>query len=895
MPLMVSRSHLLLLACSFTWSKCAAWECGLGSVGTVRVNVTSGAYDVSVNGRTWLPDGSVTVYSAGEYATTIDGSLTLSGVDAGCGDSDATCTLAWSRRGDASRVATTTFECFGEHETARFDLVMARDLKNANTSWAGPEKIHGDKTPVTRFPSFAGGAGSVLESTELGWLQHGGIWTLNEFWGTGLQNGFNSPSNNGPTYLYNTSFAPADAADSADVPVKPTVLILSPADHFHVTAVAYASEAGASEAGASSGSPRRLAFGPMSTVESIDAGYNSSVVLTAGSLGINEATYRWGAFMRAAYGTRRYSVDRPTSASRAKVGYFTDNGAVYYQQWWDATCKRNCSVNLPAGKRTPQDLLVALPTAHNASLGFVPGVYQLDTWWFIQRADLPTSISSPPMNTDSLAGALWQPRPDMFPRGLRYVTERTPLLLYSWHWTPPGEYNLETNFTWQASYPLPNGKTGGQRRLGMPILEQVGRFYATLRDRFIEWGGISYETDNMGTNLQNFPYAFNSTGGADTWWEGFASPWCEAGIQVQICESTGADIMQSLRYPCVAVSRDNIDHVPQGAKHPYDYFANRWHVGFDRMMLDALEIAPYFDNQWTNESQPGSTWEPAREEYLDLSWILATLSKGPVGFGDIQGAENATLILTASTADGSLLQPSRTSTYLDLVYIPESTGRAPTDPRQGRLFQAPSFIPRVSGGIAVLGGKNTWTTLLSVDYNVSFGVLPADFSPSLVSGTGWLAVPWAVGLAQVDARCADGAKTRDCAAQFGSADPIQVETGVGDGKYTHAYEMWSISPVTAQGWSLIGELGKITRVSPRRFPWVCDSCSSTGVFSNAELAFGVRGSADRIETVDVAVARPDGTVQRLKIKAPVSPAVAVIVCGVGADNSCAQRILAHSF
>jgi len=120
---------------------------------------------------------------------------------------------------------------------------------------------------------------------------------------------------------------------------------------------------------------------------------------------------------------------------------------------------------------------------------------------------------------------------------MQAVSDDVPLLLYSWMWTLPENGNRMLNYTWQSSYLV------GNSYMAMPVLEEVASFYGMIRDRFLTYGGVSYETDNMGTNLNSYPYGFNSTHGPDDWWSGFATPWCDSEIPVQICESTGADIM----------------------------------------------------------------------------------------------------------------------------------------------------------------------------------------------------------------------------------------------------------------------------------------------------------------------------------------------------------------
>lgn len=711
--------------------------------------------------------------------------------------------------------------------------------------------------PTATFPNF--GIGDFLGSEQAGWLQHDGIWTIFEIWGHKLPGGFQRNAANGPVYFYNTSFSPAGGALSG-LPSKPPAVILSPSDHFHGTVVSIDQ------------AKNRLLWGPRGSIPVLEEGYNSSVLLVGDRGGVTAAASRWGKILRNAYGLQRISKDHPRAVSRKKVSYFSDNGAVYFQSFWDRACPtRNCTQHLSPGGQLPEDLFRSLPAIHNRSVGFVPGIYQLDTWWFLQSADVGGS--------GGLQGADWVPRPDMFPSGIRTLADDIPLLLYSWNWATPAHGNRMLNYTWQPSYPV------GGATYSMTVLDEVHSFYSMIRDRFLSYGGLSYETDNMGTNLGSFPYGFNSTSGPDRWWAGFASPWCESGIPVQICESTGADIMASLRYPCVAVSRDTIDDVPGQFNATTDNnFIKRWHVGFARMLLGAMDVRPFFDNTWTNETQPQSTWGQLPEKYLDLAWILSVLSTGPVAFSDEIGAENATLIHTACNQFGELLQPTAPSIYMDFVYLPKQAGVLPFDPTVGRVFQAPSVLP---GGPSSQAHRQAaplvFQTMLSVDVNETFLVHPEDFAQGMEDAAGlWLAVPYAPGLRAMDARCRNSSELAACALPFGAASPLDAYVGIGDQVSTHAYEMWSISPVR-QGWSLLGELAKVTRVSPDRFAWVCFDCEQ-----GKPLSFAIHGSVEGPQpSVDVAVAAPGsngGLVWRLQVDVPAAPAVSTCSCD---PNGCA--------
>ena len=327
----------------------------------------------------WFYGGAVQVQSGSVVYSSLDGTMVLKPSAAVL--SEDALQLSWGLKGIATEVRT-AFACIPGDNIMRFELLFPDAIDGANTSWASPTGVLGDQTPTVQFPSFEIASDGFLASKEAGWLQHDGIWTVFEVWGQGLLNGFHSESANGPMYIYNTSYAPrgANALSSsylaAGLPSKPPTAIFSPSDHFHTTVVSVSK--------GPTGDSGRLLWGPRGSIPSIPAGYNSSVILSLSMDGINAAAQQWGSHMTQAYGTRRIPREHKRSLSRQKVSYFSDNGAVYFQSWWDRACPtRNCTASILPGQLTPQELFLELPSKHNESIGFVPGIYQLDTWWFI--------------------------------------------------------------------------------------------------------------------------------------------------------------------------------------------------------------------------------------------------------------------------------------------------------------------------------------------------------------------------------------------------------------------------------------------------------------------------------------------------------------------------------
>ena len=458
-----------------------------------------------------------------------------------------------------------------------------------------------------------------------------------------------------------------------------------------------------------------------------------------------------------------------------------------------------------------------------------------------------------------------------------------------------------TNYTWLTS-----------GREAMVQLNETYSFYSMIRDRFLAFNGTSFEEDNTASWTSMWPQSMVGVDTASTWWEGFATPWCEAGIPVQACESTASDLLEQLKYGCITSSRDTIDDVPGAGGNsnplvPGDgnsaFFLHRWRVGQDRLLMAAISTRPFFDHVWSTMWQNTSTWAGFAEYYVELAWILSVLSGGAVGFGDMPNNSNRTLIMTACKEDGVLLSASLPSYYLDDMYRP--VGSVPgLDPAVGRVYQAPSFIPTTPGhargvqaararaggfdaspitGIctaaspARCGGAagsaaawGTFTTVLAIDVNSTAAALaPWQLLPDLSGGGPHVAVPWSRGAAAPAAACAPGAPPPPCTLPFSPTSPLPLYTGAPQANYTHQFELFSVSPVYSSGYALLGELDKVVRVSPARFAWVAGGAEG--------LSFQVTGSSVGEEVV-VSLLQPgvSGT-EVVTLQLSIQPAGACVV------------------
>lgn len=806
----------------------AVFSCGGGSSTATLVVFNDTSYDALVNvpgGGVWFERGDAAVYDGGRTYSAAAGTLALVSMGPAAEGAD-----------NLGPFSSFPVSLVGADAGPRVELLFAcyaSGLVAFNLSLPGglPASGGSGSSLVTHFPSFQSVPDSPL-GDQLGWLLNGGIWTLYEFWGQGALHGYNG--GDGPAWFFNTSIAPSPAAPAGS-PAAPATAIVCALSHFKSMAVAAVT--------LPSPSGSRVSWGVRGSVTAVPAGFATAVGLFAG-VGVSATTYAWGAIMTGAYATRRLPLARDTL--NAKISYWSDNGAVYFQSYWDDVCKRNCT----AGKDA--NTLFSALKAHHVAERLPFSLYQLDTWWFYQGED-----AHPGGGLDCID---WRPREDLFPAGLPALSrEDVPLLLYAWGWVQPQNGQRMTNWTWMDG---PNNEA-------IVALNETLPFYRFIRDRFLAFNGSSFEQDNMGS-IGGWDAVKSDPLGGEAWWHGFATPWCESGIPVQICEATASDLLESLKYGCVTSTRDNIDDVPgthQSHGPNDDNFLVRWHVGFDRLLIGALGLRPFFDNVWSTEAMPGPPWAGLTENYTELAVALSVLGGGAVGIGDELGYENRTLIMACAMEDGTLLSPSRPSHYLDLVYLPPSgAGAQPFPVAVGRVLQAPSLVPPAA----------VFTTLLAIDVPTHFFVLPAYLTPDLSAPqpgvASHLVVRWSPGFAALDAACADGAPLAGCAAPFDAARGVDVFTGAPPVNYTHFHEILSIAPLYASGFALLGELAKFVRVSAARFARVEPTADG--------MTFDARGAPG--ERVSVAVAA-GAAVRRVEVDFGARGGSVTVACaGAGA-------------
>ena len=318
------------------------------------------------------------------------------------------------------------------------------------------------------------------------------------------------------------------------------------------------------------------------------------------------------------------------------------------------------------------------------------------------------------------------------------------------------------------------------------------------------------------------------------------------------------------------------------------------------LFLASLGIRPVVDVLWTTGVQTenpvghfpnGSDLFKERFD-LEHELIMATLSTGPVGFGDKVGRTNRSLLERALRSDGMILKPGFPAHRLDLFYLPSSPcvkaeiWSAPTVPaRVGasarvdrransmvRLFaldggsddEALTAAAPAAAATAATSGV-WWYNLLLYDLHQSKCTLtPAQLSPPGVSERGYV-------VSRFGEPCMDGTPATSCLAAFTESTPLKIETDSSATGLVSDTRLHSIAPVLSHGWVLLGEQRKYVAVSPQRLVVGRAAATQVGASDSLQmdeliiahgtedgdgssLEFAVIGEAG--ETVDVAVVVP---------------------------------------
>ncbi len=651
-------------------------------------------------------------------------------------------------------------------------------------------------------------------------------------------------------------------------------------DCFPLISYTSTSPSAAVTLGGASPRPIVLAAGVQGYVTHFPPGFASTFFLSAASSGLNDAVYRYGAALRAV--ARLERMVREVDPMRNLVSYWSDNGAMYFDGYWPRFFSRT---------NTAQDVFERLKADHKA-LGLTIGTYQVDPWW--AGGACGSDGPPPPECAQPLAWpwqANWSAAPGFFPDGMAALG--IGFTLYS-NLYATGSLNLMTQFDWVDSSACTrmNMSTCGQGTPGWSrvLPSQSYDFHSYLMDAGV--GGLAmngFEVDFSDWMLLSFTDFSTDVRAIDEYFGGLNAASADHGMPTQLCMTLPAMTLNSVLWPYVTNARLQSDG--------YATTSGRYDIFQSSLLYGAVELAPFLDNVWTTSCQPALDnpfGNSTCEEDVEGLIIIATLGAGPVGLGDHVGFTNATLVNMTTRADGVLLQPSLPATNLEFWFADAMPAGAGS---RARVTSAPSFIraggapngtgvsPFPSASFAAgTGGSSgeeisafTFLSLFATFSEVDILLHTLDVWPRLpvndATVTANITGYFATSLAN-RAQCVDGADvvSSGCAMRA-SGQPFDTLVTLTPGPSAH--DMYSVSPIFdiassggdpgaavhalgyAAGWSMLGELSKIARVSPSRVVSIEPGCWSVGWRAPPCLCATLQGGVN--ESVSMAFVDPDGS------------------------------------
>jgi autotransporter-associated beta strand protein len=350
-----------------------------------------------------------------------------------------------------------------------------------------------------------------------------------------------------------------------------------------------------------------LTCGLSSAITSLPAHFTHRTLLVVQS-GINRTFETWGNALTGLSGKIRPANDAAVELN--KLGYWTDNGAVYYYNY-DAT-------------RGYAGTLLAVRDEF-ASKGVALGYMQLDSWWY-PKSYLATWQGGPTNNRGGIF--LYQADAQLFPAGLAAFHQQLglPLLTHA-RWID--DYSpYRTNYALSKNAPVDPA------------------YWSNILAAIAAGGVVTYEQDWMDNNCLplinlNDPPAFMN---------GMAAAAASNGLHLQYCMPLPRHYLQGSLYNNLLTMRVCNDHFTAGNWNPFLY---------DSRLVSAAGAWPWCDVFMSSEPR---------------SVLLATLSGGPVGPGDALGAVNAANLVKSVRADSVIVKPDVPLLPLDSTYLGDAQG-----------------------------------------------------------------------------------------------------------------------------------------------------------------------------------------------------------------------------
>eukprot|EP00117_Sycon_ciliatum_P020448 scpid6634/ scgid0189/ len=441
----------------------------------------------------------------------------------------------------------------------------------------------GDNSDViTAFPMFNE---SKTDADMLNYLTWSGTFCNGEMgaWGKGS---FGGGHRFGPLVLYDKSL---------------DTFVMSSMDNFMVSYPSRSKSFGNS-----------IAYGIGGKVNALPEGYVYSTILVAGQ-GVQSTMARWGSILLQL--GKKYPSTLNSDPSISHLGYYTDNGAYYYYK-------------TEPQKNYQQTMLDVKAKAAQLDIPFT--YFQFDSWWYYK--DHHSAVT------------LWEPRPDVFPDGMKKWLD-LPLVLHNRWWSPENNYSHD----WFIA----------EESCALPVNEKL---FDYIMAKAKDWGMIVYEQDWLVTTYERMSVTQSSLYAAQNWLLYMGSAASKLNISVQYCMPLPMHMLQSTSIQSVTQARASGDYHPGNTN---------WNVGLTSLFYWSIGVVPFKDDFFTHDGEEANCPYGSKgcvEPNFELVTLVASLTGGPVGPSDGVDYLNKELIMRTCRKDGLLLKPDRPALFHDAAF-----------------------------------------------------------------------------------------------------------------------------------------------------------------------------------------------------------------------------------
>ncbi|CAI8031075.1 hypothetical protein GBAR_LOCUS17620 [Geodia barretti] len=391
-------------------------------------------------------------------------------------------------------------------------------------------------------------------------------------------------------------------------------------------------------------------------------------------------------------------------------------------------------------------------------------IVQIDSWWYYKGPE--NGVKN------------WTAKPSIFPNGIEAVAKKTgwPIEAHNRWWSPVTDYAKQNGGKFEFIV---------ESEASLPVEEEFWDFlFSSSKET---WNLLVYEQDWLDVAVTRLQALRNTVGLGRMWLKQMGAAATRYGLTIQYCMPWPRHLLQSVEISAVTQSRISDDYTPGNSQ---------WQIGDTTILASALGLAAFKDNFHTSVIEKGCH-NTENEPAPALETYAAALSGGPVGPSDHILKANRTLIMATCMSDGRLLKPTHPVMSLDSTFLYRAFQSSGPN---GQLWAAYTEVGPFTWYYIISGTMSSAYTMHASELPPSTNVKPRTSFPPSLAYTYTL----------------DGTVVK--AMNFTGTLDIP-ECSVTDFQY------WTLSPIMASGWALLGELNKVLPVSETR---VVDIITSNG-------------------------------------------------------------------